>query len=169
MWNLQILRCRKVSGNAKARVKQNMEEGRGIKFGNVAKRGSGEFEFASSNEMWRATLDIVDFIPLSSVDYGGGIIITDWYNNDSKDNSSIKIMVRFFSNEIRADGIEVTVYKKNCKQDQSSNCSTIIKNDMSNEIKLAILKKAAIFKMRKSRRIKKEFNKKRPNSGEIFK
>ena len=81
-----------------------MEEGRGIKFGNVAKRGSGEFEFASSNEMWRATLDIVDFIPLSSVDYGGGIIITDWYNNDSKDNSSIKIMVRFFSNEIRADG-----------------------------------------------------------------
>ena len=157
---------RKVSGNAKERVKQNMEQGKGISFGQVGNR-SGEFDFASSNEMWRATLEIVDFMPLTSADYGGGIIITDWYNDNTEDNSSIKIMVRFLSNEVRADGIEVTVYKKNCKSFQDSgNCSTSVQNDMSNEIKLAILKKAALFKNNKIEKNKKEFNKR--NSGKIF-
>lgn len=157
---------RKVSGNAKERVKQNMEQGKGISFGQVGKR-SGEFDFASSNEMWRATLEIVDFMPLTSADYGGGIIITDWYSDNTEDNSSIKIMVRFLSNEVRADGIEVTVYKKNCKSLQDSgSCSTSVQNDMSNEIKLAILKKAALFKNNKIEKNKKEFNKR--NSGKIF-
>ena len=157
---------RKVSGNAQERVKQNMEQGKGISFGQVGKR-SGEFDFASSNEMWRATLEIVDFMPLTSADYSGGIIITDWYSDNTEDNSSIKIMVRFLSNEVRADGIEVTVYKKNCKSFQDSgNCSTSVQNDMSNEIKLAILKKAALFKNNKIKKNKKEFNKR--NSGKIF-
>ena len=143
-----------------------MEQGKGISFGQVGKR-SGEFDFASSNEMWRATLEIVDFMPLTSADYGGGIIITDWYSDNTEDNSSIKIMVRFLSNEVRADGIEVTVYKKNCKSLQDSgSCSTSVQNDMSNEIKLAILKKAALFKNNKIEKNKKEFNKR--NSGKIF-
>lgn len=143
-----------------------MEQGKGISFGQVGKR-SGEFDFASSNAMWRATLEIVNFMPLTSADYGGGIIITDWYSDNTEDNSSVKIMVRFLSNEVRADGIEVTVYKKNCKslQDPGS-CSTSIKDDMSNEIKLAILKKAALFKNKRIEKNKKEFNKR--TSGKIL-
>ena len=74
--------ARKVPVNAKDRVAKNIEEGRAIKFSKLGKGGgSGNFEFASSNEMWRATIEILDFVPLSSADYGGGIVITDWYND----------------------------------------------------------------------------------------
>ena len=134
--------ARKVSPNSKERVKQNMEEGRRIKFGNMA-GGSGTFDFASSNEMWRASIEILDFIPLSSADYGGGIIITDWYN-EGDEKSSVKIMVRFLSNEIRADGIKIKVFSKNCKP--SIDCPTTNDDELSNEIKLAILKQASIYK-----------------------
>lgn len=134
--------ARKVPGNAKERVKQNMKEGKRIRFGNL-QGGSGKFEFASSNEMWRASIEILDFIPLSNADYGGGIIITDWYS-EGNENSSVKIMVRFLSNEIRADGLKITVYNKNCKP--SEDCSLSTDDEISNELKLAILKKAAQYK-----------------------
>ena len=134
---------RVISGNSKERVKKNMEEGKRIKFGNAGLGGSGRFEFASSNEMWRASIEILDFIPLSSADYGGGIIITDWYNESDEDNS-VKIMIRFLSNEIRADGLKVTVFSKNCKPSQD--CSTMNDDDLSNDIKLAILKQASTYK-----------------------
>ena len=61
--------------------------------------------------MWRAALEILDFVPLSTADYGGGIIITDWYSDDLDSNESIKIMINFLSNEIRADGLKIKVYK----------------------------------------------------------
>jgi len=154
--------ARKIPGNAKDRVQKNIEEGRSIKFGNLTKGGSGEFEFASSNEMWRATIEMLDFIPLTSADYGGGIIITDWYNDGSSENESIKIMVRFLSNEIRADGIKVTVYKKNCLKDNNSSCSTSTNNELSDEIKLAILKKASLFKNNTDKANAEKYKKEKP-------
>tara|TARA_B110000971_G_C19883642_1_gene441886 strand:- start:189 stop:794 length:606 start_codon:yes stop_codon:yes gene_type:complete len=139
---------RKIPVNSKERVAKNVEEGRRIKFGNLGSNGSGKFEFASSNEMWRATIDTLDFVPLNNADYGGGIIITDWYNNSDKNNTSIKIMVQFLSNEIRADGIKVVVYDRICRVlNGSNNCKTQINNgEVSEKIKMAILKKAATFK-----------------------
>ena len=139
---------RKIPVNSKERVAKNVEEGRRIKFGDIGKGGSGNFEFASSNEMWRATIDTLDFVPLNNADYGGGIIITDWYNNSDENNSSIKIMVQFLSNEIRADGIKVVVYDRSCQiLNGSSNCQTQINDGkISEEIKIAILKKAATLK-----------------------
>jgi hypothetical protein len=113
----------------------------------LEKKNSGNFQFASSNEMWRATLDLLDFTPLSNVDYSGGIIITDWFS-ESSDQDPVKISVRFLSNEIRADGLRVIIYKKICKKiDKKNNCKTIKDNTtLGSEIKLAILKKAAIIK-----------------------
>tara|TARA_B100000767_G_scaffold265202_1_gene280990 strand:+ start:76 stop:675 length:600 start_codon:yes stop_codon:yes gene_type:complete len=139
---------RKIPVNSKERVAKNVEEGRRLKFGDLANTGSGKFEFATSNEMWRATIDILDFVPLSNADYGGGIIITDWYNNSDKNNSSIKIMVQFLSNEVRVDGFKVVVYDKNCQIiDGFNNCKTQInEGKISEEIKAAILKKAATLK-----------------------
>ena len=140
--------ARKVPVNVNDRVQKNLEEGKRIRFGGGKNKG-GVFDFATSNEMWRATIEILDFIPLNNADYGGGIIITDWYNEDGSENSSLKIMVRFLSNEIRADGLKVTVYKKKCKLISGiQNCTTKIDNtgEISQELKLAILKKAAIFK-----------------------
>lgn len=152
---------RKIPYNAKDRVQKNMEEGRRIKFGNLGGvGGSGKFDFASSNEMWRATMDVLDFIPLNNVDYGGGVIITDWYSQNGNADESIKIMVRFLSNEIRADGLKITVYNKNCEDNNLSKCKTTQdKSQIAPELKVAILKKAAQYKNFKTEKDKKKYNK----------
>ena len=137
---------RKIPGNPKDKRERNIREGRGFRaMGMLEKRRGGSFEFASSNPMWRATLDLLDFTPLSNVDYSGGLIITDWFS-ESSDQDSIKITVRFLSNEIRADGLKIIIYKKICKKNDKNNCKTIKDNTtLGQEIKLAILKKAALI------------------------
>ena len=87
--------------------KKNIEEGRGITLGKAFNRNTGSFNFATSNEMWRASLEILDFVPLATVDYSGGVIITDWYSDDLNSDETIKIIVNFLSNEIRADGLKI--------------------------------------------------------------
>ena len=138
--------ARKVDPNAKKRAEKNIQEGKGFRLLDGARnlnRG-GVFEFASSNPMWRASIKLLEFTPLSNVDYSGGIIITDWfYNNDDEDNS-IKITVKFLSNEIRADGIDVIVYQKICTELNKCKVSRI-ESGLEKEIKLAILKQAAIL------------------------
>ena len=139
---------RKVPGDPKEKRQKNIREGRGFRASSLLeKKDASNFQFASSNEMWRATLDLLDFTPLSNVDYSGGIIITDWFS-ESSDQDPIKISVRFLSSEIRADGLKVIIYKKICKKiDEKNNCKTIKDNTtLGGEIKLAILKKAAIIK-----------------------
>ena len=135
---------RKIPGDPKLKRERNIKEGRGFRaMGMLDKKGSGSFEFASSNEMWRATLDLLDFTPLSNVDYSGGIIITDWFS-ESSDQDPIKITVRFLSNEIRADGLKITIHKKICKKIDNDDCKIEkIDSTLGQEIKLAILKKAA--------------------------
>ncbi len=126
--------------------KKNIEEGRGITLGKAFNRNNnGSFNFATSNEMWRASLEILDFVPLATVDYSGGVIITDWYSDDLNSDETIKIIVNFLSNEIRADGLKIKLYKKKCNQNQI--CKTqLLSSKINNEIKLAILKRAARIK-----------------------
>ncbi len=137
--------ARKVSPNAQERVKKNLEEGKGISFGKLMDGGGGTtYQFASSNPMWRATLEILDFLPLANVDYSGGIITTDWYNEGTSVDESIKITVRFLTNEIRSDGLKIIVHKKRCNVQQ--NCKiTKISSTLEHELQVAILKKAIIF------------------------
>ncbi len=137
--------ARKISPNAQERVKKNLEEGKGISFGKLMDGGSGTtYQFASSNPMWRATLEILDFLPLANVDYSGGIITTDWYNEGTSLDESIKITVRFLTNEIRSDGLKIIVHKKRCNVQQ--NCKiTKISSTLEHELQVAILKKAIIF------------------------
>ena len=132
--------------NVDDRVEKNIGEGRGFRLGDL-KGGSNTYDFASSNELWRASLTILDFMPLVNADYSGGIIITDWYQEEDN-NSSIKITIRFLSNEIRVDGINVAIYKKNCAAYE--NCKVQkVENTLPGEIKLAILKKATALKSKK--------------------
>lgn len=129
--------------NANDRIKKNMEEGRGFRLGNIGKNSSGgNFQFASSNPLWRATLDKLSFAPMSNVDYAGGVIVTEWFNGENTTNEQIKLTVRFLSNEIRSDAVDITIHKKKCKTQNNCNVSKI-KNNLNDEIKLAILKKAA--------------------------
>ena len=138
--------ARKVSPNANERVKQNQKEGKGVTFGSMlGNKKGGDFQFASSNPMWRASIEILDFVPLSNVDYGGGVIVTDWYKNSNSSEDSIKIMIQFLTNEIRSDGIKINIYKKKCVS--VNNCSSsLLNSNLSDEIKLAILKKASLLK-----------------------
>jgi len=132
--------ARKNPVNANERVKKNIEEGRGFKLGELGKRG-GDFMFASSNPMWRATMQKLSFAPLGVVDYGGGIIVTDWFS-EGDNNEEIKIAVRFLTNEIRSDAIQVIIHKKKCIT--FNDCKiTNIENTTNQEIKFAILKQAA--------------------------
>ena len=138
--------AREFPAEPEKRVQKNLEEGRGFRIMDLNKKeGGGSFEFATSNALWRATLDILEFAPLSNVDYGGGVIITDWYSSENNLDQSIKISIQFLSDEIRADGLIVKVYQKNCVS--ISNCAVkLIETDLNQEIKLAILRKAAQIK-----------------------
>ena len=137
--------ARKISPSSKERVKKNLEEGKGISLGKMMDGGSGgSYQFASSNPMWRATLEILDFLPLANVDYSGGIITTDWYSEGTSLDESIKITVRFLTNEIRSDGIRIIVHKKRCDIQQQCSIKKI-SSTLEQELQVAILKKATIF------------------------
>ena len=126
---------------------KNLAEGKGIQLTN-SRKNSGVFDFASSNEMWRASIEILDFTPLVSADYGGGILISDWYSNQDSSLESYKITVVFLSNEIRADGLNVKVHKKTCNANYS--CKIIEqKTKLNTEIKSAILRRASEIKDKK--------------------
>ena len=143
--------ARKYSKDPAKRVAKNMEEGRGFRFKDIAKSGGGVFEFASSNELWRASLDTIDFMPLASVNYSGGIIITDWYSTDQNSNESIKISIRFLTNEIRSDALDIKVFNKKCVT-QSSCVTTEKEGGINNELKTKILKTAALYKIEKKKK-----------------
>tara|TARA_B100001057_G_scaffold324178_1_gene324390 strand:+ start:293 stop:865 length:573 start_codon:yes stop_codon:yes gene_type:complete len=125
------------------RVKKNLEEGRGFRLDTVGQQKGGTFDFASSNELWRASLDIIDFMPLTSANYSGGIIITDWYS-DKSSKEAIKVTIRFLSNEVRSDSLAVKIYYRTC--DINSNCSVSEKKgNLNKELTRKILKRAAIY------------------------
>jgi len=136
--------ARKYPPNPEARVKKNIEEGRGFRLSEVGKNKGGTFEFASSNELWRASLDTIDFMPLASVNYSGGIIITDWYSSNV-DNESIKISIRFFTNEVRSDALDIKVFNRKCNV--QFNCVITEKSgNLVSELTNKILKTAAVYK-----------------------
>ena len=140
--------------NVNDRVKKNIEEGRGIRFGKGSSKG-GTFDFASSNELWRASMDVLDFVPFSNASYSGGILITEWFDgnsNDKNEKRDLKITVRFLTNEIRSDALDISIHERKC-QSNGTNCSVNkIKSELEPQIGLAILKRAAILE-------KKQFSK----------
>ena len=143
--------ARKVPANVNERVQKNLKEGKGMTLKRLVRGGGGtSYQFASSNPMWRATLEILDFLPLANVDYSGGIVTTDWYNEGTASNESIKITVRFLTNEIRSDGLKIIVHKKRCNIQQKCTVKKI-SSTLEQELRVAILKKAVIYE--------KEYNK----------
>jgi len=136
------------------RVKNNIEEGRGIKLMGGDDKG-GKFDFASANPLWRASLDVLDFMPLLSVDYGGGIIITDWYGEENE-NDAVKITIQFLSNEVRSDALNIKVFRKKCTN--LTNCKIIqSQSNINQELRVAILKKAAQYKTSDVKKNKKPY------------
>ena len=142
--------ARKFPADPKKRVEQNIKEGRGFTINDQFNKSFGQskggvFDFANSNGLWRASLDVIDFMPLSSVNYSGGIIITDWYSENDNQNESIKISIRFMTNEIRSDALNIKVFSRKCS-DSFLNCKiTETEGILVTELKREILKKAAMY------------------------
>ena len=142
--------------NEADRRAKNVDAGKGLRLKNLGKGSGGDFQFASSNPMWRAAMEIVNFMPLSNADYSGGIIITDWYKENSNQNEEIKIMIRFLSNEIRADGVDITIHKRVCSA-RGIDCSVNkIKSELNSELKLSILRRASTIATQDKKKITKE-------------
>ena len=132
--------------NALERAKKNVDEGRAAGLGSLINRGTN-FEFSSSNPLWRASLNVLDFIPLTTADYSGGVIITDWYTS-SNDNDSIKITIRFLSNEIASNSLKIIVHKKSCNKEL--NCTIKeVRSNINEELLVSILKQASILQEKK--------------------
>ena len=139
--------ARKRPPNVKDRVQKNIEEGRGFTIMGSAKKNIGEFDFASSNELWRASLDTLDFMPLALANYSGGVIVTDWYSDSEVNNESVKISVRFLSNEVK-------VFYKNCSVQQT--CKITDRSSvLSEELTKKILNKAALYEKENKSKKKK--------------
>ena len=145
----EALKPKKVSAkdfppDPRKRVEKNLNEGKGFRLMGGAKKGTN-YEFASANPLWRATLDTLDFMPLASANYSGGIVITDWYSENNSPNESVKISVRFLTNEIRSDALDINVYLKKCSE-SLTNCSiSKNNNDLVADLNLSILKKATKY------------------------
>ena len=152
--------AKKYPPDPKLRVKKNLEEGRGFRLDNTidkirGKGQGGNFEFASSNELWKASLDVIDFMPLTSANYSGGIIITDWYSSNNT-QESIKIIIRFLTNEIRSDALDIKVFYKDC--DLEKNCLVSEKDSvLKNELRKEILKLATVYKKQTTDKNFKEY------------
>ena len=132
--------------NVQDRVKKNIQEGRGVRFGKGATRG-GDFDFASSNPLWRSAVDVLDFVPLTNASYSGGIIITEWFsaeNNTDSTNRELKLTVRFMSNEVQTNSLKITVHRKKCSVNQSCNVE-LFKSRIQDELIASILREATIL------------------------
>ena len=138
--------ARNIPSDGRERARKNIEEGRGISAGDLfGGNKSTNYEFSSSNPLWRATFDVIDFMPLVTVDYSGGMIITDWYTDSNTTNDSLKFTIRFLSNDIRADSLKIIIHKKTCKTQSSCIITKINSNRLEDTIRSDIIKKAAIL------------------------
>ena len=136
---------RDTPSDGRERAKRNLEQGKGISLKGMG-RGKTTYEFSSSNPMWRATFDVIDFMPLVTVDYSGGMIITDWYTDANTTDESLKFTIRFLSNEIRSDSLKIIIHKKSCNTN-AENCvvKKISSPKLEQTIRADIIKKAALL------------------------
>lgn len=137
--------ARKIPYDPNERVKRNLEEGKGFRIdGAFQNKGSGNYEFATANELWRASLDTIDFMPIATANYSGGILITDWYSENENLNESIKISIRFLTNEVRSDALDIKIFYKVCES--IAKCKiTQQSGNLKTQLTKEILKKAAIY------------------------
>ena len=147
---------RQMPDGAKAKARKNIEEGRGVTIGGMIGRGGTNYEFNTSNPLWRASMETLDFLPMSTVDYSGGTIITDWYTDASSENKSIKITVRFLSNEITANSLKIIVHQKNCSTNNNCKVQLLSDSKIKSELNSVILQRAALMQ-------KEDKNKKKKN------
>ena len=148
---------RNLPDGSKAKARKNLEEGRGVSVGGLVKgrMGKTSYEFSTSNPMWRASLETLDFLPLTTVDYSGGIIITDWYSDNNSEKDSIKISLRFLANDIRSESLKVIVHQKTCTTNFNCKINLLSNTKITQELHSTILRKAALLEKESKKKKKK--------------
>ncbi|MGI9082701.1 MAG: DUF3576 domain-containing protein [Candidatus Fonsibacter lacus] len=143
-----------IETNERVRAREAADKQGGF-FGIIGQSKSGtNFEFASSNVLWRATLKNLDFLPLISADYSGGILIYDWYAQSENPKEQIKISVQFLNNELRSDSLKVLAHKRICEN--SDKCLNLtIDQKFADSIKENIINNARILKIEETKKDKK--------------
>jgi len=102
--------------------------------------------FGNANVLWRASLKSLDFLPLISSDYSGGILIYDWYSQSNNSKEQIKISIQFLSNELRSDSIKIIAHKRICENiDKCSNL--IVDQKFADTVKENIITVARFLKI----------------------
>ena len=125
----------------------------------IAERGGGNFvkdlfgggsnktnsslnQLSINPYLWKASLDILSStMPLASVDSNSGIIISDWYNVKNKNNERVKISVLINSQELRADGVKVSIFRQ--VQKSSSWTNIAVNPEIIVKLERKIIKKAS--------------------------
>ena len=147
----EIAQKDKFESNAYDRARAYADKNPVTIFGKDSKDKNTNFEFSTSNVLWRASLKTLDFIPLATVDYSGGIIITDWYSEGKSNKEQIKIQIRFFSTELRSESIQVVSYKKICESNNA--CNNLAGNENFNkEIKDLIINSARQIRIEENKK-----------------
>lgn len=138
-------------GIAKKRMEPNIKEAtrKSVDSGGITLFGNKKNdELGQNNSMWKATLEVLDFIPLANATFSGGVIITDWYTSEENSNKSIKINVKFTSPELAVNSIDVDAFEKKCV---ANNCQiTKLSKEFSSKIKVKIIEKARELEIKKS-------------------
>ena len=148
---------RSMPDGAKAKARKNIEEGRGVAFGDmIGRKGATTYEFSTSNPLWRASMETLDFLPMTTVDYSGGTIITDWYTDNSNENKSIKITVRFLSNQVSSSSLKIIVHQKYCSSNNNCKIQLLSDSKIKKELNTVILQKAALLQKEDKNKKKKK-------------
>ena len=129
--------------NPDERARRNVNEGKGISLKNLGGNKKTSYEFSTSNPMWRASLETLDFLPLATIDYSGGMIITDWYSDDNAGKESIKISVRFLGTNIASENLKIIIHKKTCANNINCKVNLLTSSKIEEELHTTIIRKAA--------------------------
>ena len=110
-------------------------------FGSGSKKEAGAVGIAVNSFLWRASLDTISFMPLSSADPFGGVIITDWYTTPDSTRERLKVQVYILDRQLRSDGLRVSVFRQTLDDAGAWIQSTVSKQTMI-DLENAILTRA---------------------------
>jgi hypothetical protein len=115
-----------------------------LKFGGTKKRSHEETGIGVNSYLWRASLDTVSFMPISSADPFGGVILTDWFSPSATENERFKINILLLSRQLRSDGLKVSIFRQE-KNSEGHWVDQTVDEETVTELENTILTRARHF------------------------
>jgi len=110
--------------------------------GTSDKQGSGAGSGVGVNTfLWRASLETLDFLPFSTIDPHGGVILTEWYEDPSSKGERIKLNVLVLGTVLRVDALKITIFKQT-RDKKGEWANSPVSADTARELEDKILTKA---------------------------